>query len=87
MKTIKKFKLAIEPTQKIAMPFNSEILSVISKDGKAEICVLADESYSNIDRSFVIVAMDKEVPQRLNVTHHVGTFSHDGHALFVFEER
>lgn len=90
MKAIKKFDLSIEPSQRVKMPYNSTILDLGIANNKPHLWVLTDSSYSAIERTFLIVAPEKEVSPRLNKTNYVGSFEHRAEigsvTLHVFEE-
>lgn len=82
MKQVKRFNLAIEPSQSIDIPFNSELLGT---DGPA-LLVLIDTDAKIMTRNFLIIAEGKELSQRANRTNYIGRFQAEGHVLHVFEE-
>lgn len=92
MKIIKHLDLAIEPEQKIPLPYQAKILGVSVVNNKPFLRVMVDTAYDRyIDTTFFIVSKDKEVPQHINETHHAGSFEYQedvgSHVLDVFEQR
>ncbi len=87
MKVVKQYELSLEPTQKLKIPFNSAILSMEVLKDKPVLMILTDDNYSKtIDRTFKIVAVDKEVQQRFNESHWIGCFKLGPTFAHVFEE-
>lgn len=91
MKIVKRYELQIEPEQKIKVPFNSEILSVQIMNNRPALYILVDNDDKPMERTFVIVANNKDVPQHINGTHYVGSFEYQEeigkHLLHCFEAR
>lgn len=74
MKSIRKIDLKVEPSQKVSMPFNSDILKLDYVNKTPCLWILADETFSrSIERSFVMA--EKEATQRMNSTTYIGTFT------------
>lgn len=90
MRLIKRFDLAIEPTQTLDIHFNSEFLGLGSFNKKPCLWVLIDPNQKLMRRTFVLVAEDKELSERANKTTYVGCFEHKAevgsHVLHLFEE-
>lgn len=74
MKSIKRIDLEVAPTQKVSMPFNSDILKLDYYNKSPCLWVLTDERFSKpIERVFVMA--EKEATQRMNVTNYIGSFT------------
>ena len=90
MKIIKRFDLAIEPTQTIDVPFNDEFMGLTVFNDKPGLLFLVDPHQKVMRRTFVMVAEGKELSERANKTNHRGCFEHKAevgsHVLHVFEE-
>lgn len=90
MKTMKRYELAIEPAQKISIPFNSNILKLGEFQGKPCLWVLVDTDTNQMQRSFITIAEGKELSSKFNETNYVGSFEAKAevgkHVLHVFED-
>ena len=90
MKTIRRYDLAIEPIQKLSIPFNSNILKLGEFQNKPCLWVLVDMGTNEMVRSFVMMAEGKELPQKFNETNYIGCFEAKAevgkHVLHVFED-
>lgn len=86
MKCIKRIELEVEKTQKLSLPFNSEILGFDKRDGKPCLFVLMDDSMRPIERTIHIIADGKEVGQAFNRTNFLGSFWEKDHLLHVFQD-
>ena len=90
MKTLKRFRLSLEPKQTLEIPFNSEILGLVSNENCPALVVLIDSTYTAKARNLIIVAENKELPQRCNKTNCLGYFEYKAevgsHVLAIFDE-
>lgn len=92
IKTIKRFPISIEPTQKLKIPFNSEILSFDMINGEPGINAIVEDGQTAGERTLFITTLGKELPQTINKTRFIGKFllpdqTNPAHVniLFVFE--
>lgn len=86
MKLIKKYELAIEPKQKVDIPFSAEIIKFAIFQGKPTLWAEIDPTQRAMARTFLIVSGEKELPVSCNRTNHIDSFEHEGHMLHVYEE-
>lgn len=77
MKLVKQFKLEVEPSQQIEMPFDAEIVHFGVSGESPCIWAEVDSTQKIIMRTFIIVADNAELPKHLNATKYIGSFWHE----------
>lgn len=91
-KTIERFNITVEPTQKVKVPFNLEILNFDVLNGEPGFNAIVIDGENSQERTFLITTFSKELPYKLNKTKFVGEFrikkdeGGDGNVFFVFED-
>ena len=87
MRSIQKYKLAIEPTQSIELPFDAQILKVGLVNGEPYLWAMVDPTKKSIARSFRTYVEGKDLDQSTNESRFLGSvhLEKEDARLFIFE--
>lgn len=84
-KEIRSYPIAVEPSQKIAIPFSSEILGIEDTKNGPILWAIVPRDTNPVMREVIIYDMGKELNIRCNRTNYLGYFLADKKTLHVFD--